>query len=119
MNRNFTHAKYRIKINQVQLKETKQENKETHERVAADRELETQAAIVRIMKGRKKISHNELITEVINATKKRGVLGIPDIKKQIDKYVIAIYTAEPQANHLPDLLRRITWRERTVIRINT
>lgn len=87
VNRNFTHAKYRIKINQVQLKETEQENKETHERVAADRELETQAAIVRIMKGRKTISHNELIAEVINATRKRGVLGIPDIKKQIDKYV--------------------------------
>jgi cullin 4 len=87
VNKNFTHAKYRVKINQVQLKETKEENKQTHEQVRLDRELETQAAIVRIMKSKQKISHNMLITEVIEATRKRGVLGMPEIKKQIDKYV--------------------------------
>ena len=85
VNKAFSHPKYRVKINQVQLKETKEENKATHERVRADRELETQAAIVRIMKSKQKISHNMLITEVIEATKKRGVLGMPEIKKQIDK----------------------------------
>jgi len=81
----FRHEKYRIKINQVQHKETKEENKATHERVAEDRNFETQAAIVRIMKSRKKIGHSELIAEVINATKSRGVLGVPDIKKNIDR----------------------------------
>jgi hypothetical protein len=75
----------RIKINQIQLKETKQENKETHERVAADRHYETQAAIVRIMKSRKAITHQELVVEVIKATKNRGVLEPADIKKNIEK----------------------------------
>lgn len=85
VNLNFSDPKYRIKINQVQLKETQQENKETHERVAADRHYETQAAIVRILKGRKTIRHAELVAEVIKATKNRGVLDLADIKKNIEK----------------------------------
>ena len=87
VNLNFSHPKYRIKINQIQAKETKQENQQTHERVAADRNYETQAAIVRIMKSRKKITHAELVSEVITATKTRGVLDPADIKKNIEKYV--------------------------------
>ncbi len=87
VNLNFSHPKYRIKINQIQAKETKQENQQTHERVAADRNYETQAAIVRIMKSRKKITHAELVSEVITATKSRGVLDPADIKKNIEKYV--------------------------------
>ena len=84
-NANFSDPKMRIKINQIQLKETKQENKETHQRVAADRHYETQAAIVRIMKSRKRIGHNDLIIEVIKATRSRGVLDQSDIKKNIEK----------------------------------
>lgn len=85
VNQSFTDPKYRIKINQIQAKETRQENKETHERVAADRNFETQAAIVRIMKSRKKITHAELISEVIVATRSRGVLDPSDIKKNIER----------------------------------
>ena len=89
-NPGFSDAKMRIKINQVQLKETKEENKTTHERVAADRHYETQAAIVRIMKSRKLITHAELVAEVIKATRSRGVLEPADIKKNIEKYVISL-----------------------------
>ena len=81
----FADPKMRIKINQIQLKETKEENRETHVRVAADRHYETQAAIVRIMKSRKKIGHNELVVEVIKATMSRGVLDQADIKRNIEK----------------------------------
>ncbi|KAL3460377.1 hypothetical protein BJX64DRAFT_278566 [Aspergillus heterothallicus] len=86
-NHTFTDQKMRIKINQIQLKETKEENKTTHERIAADRHYETQAAIVRIMKSRKSISHAELVSEVINATKSRGQLDVADIKKNIEKLI--------------------------------
>lgn len=71
----------------MQLKETQQENKETHERVAADRNYETQAAIVRILKARKKIGHNELIAETIRVTKERGTLDVGGIKKNIEKLI--------------------------------
>ncbi|KAK0711500.1 ubiquitin ligase activity-like protein [Lasiosphaeris hirsuta] len=85
VNRTFTDPKYRVKINQIQLRETKEENKETHERVAADRQFETQAAIVRIMKSRKVMTHAQLVAEVINQTKSRGAVDAGDIKTNIEK----------------------------------
>ena len=80
----FTDPKYRIKINQIQLKETKEENKETHERVLQDRQYETQAAIVRIMKSRKTMTHSNLVAEVIEQTRKRGTVELPEIKANIE-----------------------------------
>lgn len=89
-NVDFTDQKVRIKINQIQLKETKEENKVVHERVAADRHFETQAAIVRIMKSRKTIKHADLMAEVISATRHRGVLDADDIKRNIEGYVFTL-----------------------------
>jgi len=39
------------------------------------------------MKSRKKIGHNDLIIEVIKATRSRGVLDQADIKKNIEKLI--------------------------------
>ncbi|KAJ5312716.1 hypothetical protein PENANT_c007G00014 [Penicillium antarcticum] len=86
-NAGFTDPQTRIKINQIQLKETKEENKTTHERISADRHLETQAAIVRLMKSRKVLGHAELISEVLNATKSRGALQPSEIKGEIEKLI--------------------------------
>ncbi|KAI4765462.1 Cullin-domain-containing protein [Aureobasidium sp. EXF-12344] len=94
----FWHDKYRVKINQVQLKETKEENKETHERVAEDRNFECQAAVVRVMKARKTIGHSELIAEVIKATRSRGVLDVKDIKKNIDRLIEKDYMEREEGN---------------------
>ncbi|KAI1376792.1 Cullin-domain-containing protein [Hypoxylon crocopeplum] len=87
VNKAFTDPKYRVKINQIQLKETKQENQETHERVAQDRQFECQAAIVRIMKSRKTLTHANLVAEVINQTKSRGAIEPAEIKKNIEKLI--------------------------------
>lgn len=85
VNRGFVDAKYRVKINQIQLKETKEENRATHERIAQDRRFETQAAVVRVMKSRKRMGHAELVAEVINLTKKRGSVEPAAIKKEIER----------------------------------
>ncbi len=85
VNKAFTDPKFRVKINQIQLRETKEENRETHQRVAADRQFETQAAIVRIMKSRKTMTHAQLVAEVINQTKSRGAVDAGDIKANIEK----------------------------------
>ncbi|KAJ3577326.1 hypothetical protein NPX13_g3240 [Xylaria arbuscula] len=87
VNKSFSDPKFRIKINQIQLKETKEENKETHERIARDRQFETQAAIVRIMKSRKTMTHANLVAEVINQTKKRGAVDTSEIKQNIEKLI--------------------------------
>jgi hypothetical protein len=85
LNKSFQDPKYRIKINQIQLKETKEENKATHERIEKDRRFETQAAIVRIMKSRKTMTHAELVAEVIQMTKSRGSVDAIAIKKEIER----------------------------------
>ncbi|KAI9649424.1 hypothetical protein NHQ30_002000 [Ciborinia camelliae] len=87
INLNFSDSKYRIKINQIQMKETKEENQETHEKIAKDRSFETQAAIVRIMKSRKKMTHQNLVAEVIDAMKRRGAVEPAEIKKNIESKV--------------------------------
>ncbi|KAI0840538.1 Cullin-domain-containing protein [Hypoxylon sp. FL0890] len=87
VNKSFTDPKYRVKINQIQLKETKEENEETHERVVQDRQFECQAAIVRIMKSRKTMTHANLVAEVINQTKSRGAIEPAEIKKNIEKLI--------------------------------
>ncbi|KAI3399399.1 hypothetical protein diail_7126 [Diaporthe ilicicola] len=86
-NKGFTHPMVRVKINQIQLKETAEENQETHRRVAADRQFETQAAIVRVMKSRKTMPHAQLVAEVINQTKSRGAMDPGDIKQNIEKLI--------------------------------
>ncbi|KAG8161852.1 hypothetical protein KVR01_008839 [Diaporthe batatas] len=86
-NKGFTHPMVRVKINQIQLKETAEENQETHRRVAADRQFETQAAIVRVMKSRKTMPHAQLVAEVIGQTKSRGAMDPADIKQNIEKLI--------------------------------
>lgn len=98
VNTGFTNDKYRVKINSIQLKETKEENQETHVRVAADRQFETQAAIVRILKQKKRIGHAQLIAEVIEKTRSRGVLQPADIKKEIDKLIEKEYLERADGN---------------------
>lgn len=108
-NKTFTDPKYRVKINQIQLKETKEENKATHERIVQDRRFETQAAIVRIMKSRKSMGHSELVAEVINLTKKRGSIDTSAIKKEIERYVIQWFNLlNKRLTHIAALSRRIT-----------
>ncbi|KAL1889358.1 hypothetical protein Cpir12675_005821 [Ceratocystis pirilliformis] len=84
INSGFSDPKFKIKINQIQLRETAQENKKIHERIVLDRRLETQAAIVRIMKSRKRISHSVLVAEVINMMRSRGTVDPAAIKKEIE-----------------------------------
>ena len=118
-NKGFTDPKYRVKINQIQLKETKEEVKATHERVAQDRRFETQAAIVRIMKSRKSMGHAELVAEVINMTKSRGSVEPIAIKKEIERYVtpwaaVVFFLRVRITNDGTVLSRRTTWTERRV-----
>lgn len=65
----FTNKLFRIKINQIQMKETNEEQKATEERVYQDRQYQIDAAIVRIMKMRKTLTHNILISELFNQLK--------------------------------------------------
>ena len=63
-NGDFKAALIRIKINTIQLRETKADVDATHERVASDRQYQVDAAIVRTMKSRKTLSYQALLGEL-------------------------------------------------------
>ena len=63
-NADFTNNLVRIKINQILLRETVEEQTETTEKVFLDRQYQVDAAIVRIMKTRKTLKHEQLISEL-------------------------------------------------------
>ncbi|KAG0300704.1 Cullin-4, partial [Dissophora globulifera] len=68
-NKDFTASLTRIKINAIQMKETQEENASTNERIFQDRQFQVDAAIVRIMKTRKQLSHTLLISELFDQLK--------------------------------------------------
>jgi len=68
-NEDFTASLTRIKINSIQLKETPEENSSTNERIFQDRQFQVDAAVVRIMKTRKQLSHTLLISELFEQLK--------------------------------------------------
>ncbi len=96
LNSDFSHKLYRIKINTIQLKETVEEAEKTHADVARDRQYQIDAAIVRIMKARKQLAHNLLISELF------GQLKFPakpiDLKARIESLLEREYLARDAAN---------------------
>ncbi|CCJ30797.1 unnamed protein product, partial [Pneumocystis jirovecii] len=72
-------------INQVQIKETSEENKIIHKNIQKDRAFETQATIVRIMKVKKKCNHTELVQTTINVLKQRGITSVEEVELAIEK----------------------------------
>eukprot|EP01024_Parvocaulis_polyphysoides_P010822 TRINITY_DN13801_c0_g2_i2.p3 TRINITY_DN13801_c0_g2~~TRINITY_DN13801_c0_g2_i2.p3 ORF type:complete len:129 (-),score=13.48 TRINITY_DN13801_c0_g2_i2:87-473(-) len=93
-NEDFTYSLYRIKINTIQLKETEEENKKTNEQVLQDRQYQIDAAIVRIMKTRKSLSHTLLVTELIQQL--RFAVRPPDLKKRIESLIEREYLERDQ-----------------------
>lgn len=85
VNELFTSKLHRVKIQTVAAKgETEPERKETRSKVDEDRKHEIEAAIVRVMKSRKKMNHNALVLEVIEQLRVRFLPSPVIIKKRIE-----------------------------------
>jgi cullin-4 len=92
----FTSKLRRIKINQIQLRSTPEEQEHTHEQVFADRQYQVDAAIVRIMKFRKHMSHSQLMSEVFDLCK--FPMNASDLKKRIESLIDREYLERDDNN---------------------
>nr|BAB08502.1 cullin [Arabidopsis thaliana] len=95
-NDEFAAPLYRIKVNAIQMKETVEENTSTTERVFQDRQYQIDAAIVRIMKTRKVLSHTLLITELFQQLK--FPIKPADLKKRIESLIDREYLEREKSN---------------------
>lgn len=95
-NSDFKNKYFRIKINQIQMKETQEEQTTTQERVFQDRQYQIDAAIVRIMKMRKTLTHNLLITELYDQLK--FPVKPADLKKRIESLIDRDYLERDKDN---------------------
>lgn len=84
-NSKFQYHLFKVKINQVQLKETQEEQAMTQEKVFQDRQYQIDAAIVRVMKTRKKLSHQLLLNEVFDLL--RFSVRAQDMKARIESLI--------------------------------
>ncbi|XP_072675387.1 cullin-4B-like isoform X4 [Canis lupus baileyi] len=95
-NEEFNHKLFKIKINQIQEKETIEEHTITTQRVFQDRQYQIDAAIVRIMKIRKTLNHNVLLSELYNQLK--FTLKPSDLKKRIESLIERDYMERDKEN---------------------
>nr|GMD87929.1 cullin-4-like [Ipomoea batatas] len=84
------------KVNAIQMKETVEENTSTTERVFQDRQYQVDAAIVRIMKTRKVLSHTLLIAELFQQLK--FPIKPADLKKRIESLIDREYLERDKSN---------------------
>ncbi|TFK72891.1 Cullin-domain-containing protein [Pluteus cervinus] len=84
-NADFTADLQKIKISTVSARvETGDERKETKDRIEEERRHQTEACIVRIMKDRKHMKHNDLVNEVTRQLASRFQPDPLVIKKRIE-----------------------------------
>ncbi|XP_054166315.1 cullin-2-like isoform X2 [Oppia nitens] len=100
LNLNYSNKRMKFKITAVQQKEVQQQQEveQTHASVDEDRKLYLQAAIVRIMKDRKVLKHNQLIEQVINQSKNRFTPSVQMIKKCIEALMEKQYLERNTSN---------------------
>ena len=96
VNEGFNERLHRIKVNSIQMKESVEENKQTNERVFQDRQYQIDAAIVRVMKTRKTLSHQLLISEIFNQIKFPA--KPTDLKKRIESLIDREYLERDRNN---------------------
>lgn len=85
-NAGFTHKMYHITVSQISAKEHREEEEAGVERrVFEDRQHEVDAAIVRIMKAKKSLTHQELLAQVFAAVSFPAQAA--DVKRRVESLI--------------------------------
>uniref|UniRef100_A0A0D6QYY6 Cullin family profile domain-containing protein n=1 Tax=Araucaria cunninghamii TaxID=56994 RepID=A0A0D6QYY6_ARACU len=87
-NDSFTSKFFKVKIGTVTAqKETEPEKQETRQKVEEDRKPQIEAAIVRVMKARRVLDHNNIVAEVTKQLQSRFLPNPAVIKKRIESLI--------------------------------
>ncbi|ORZ23304.1 ubiquitin-protein ligase, cullin 4 [Absidia repens] len=84
-NDKFTASARRLKITIIQQEQYVEEQKEIQSKVLVDRHYQLEAAIVRIMKSQKSMTHKDLVSELFKQLK--FPVNAPDIKDRIESLI--------------------------------
>jgi len=87
INLDYSNKRLKVKLAAALQKESKQENETTHKGIEEDRKLYLQAAIVRVMKSRKTLTHTALVQDVIVQAKNRFQPSVQMIKKCVEHLI--------------------------------
>ncbi|CAI5441847.1 unnamed protein product [Caenorhabditis angaria] len=93
-NSKLTDSRYRIPVLNVYLKTPKEEKEQVEQEVNQDRQYQIDAAIVRIMKSRKELTHSALIQEIM--AQLRFPVKSVDIKLRIASLIERDYLSRDQ-----------------------
>ncbi len=85
VNSEFVNKLFRVKINTIQLKENAGDVDKTYDEVFRDRQYFVDSVIVRILKARKRISHTNLMGELLQQIKFPA--KPQDLKKRIESLI--------------------------------
>ncbi|KAK7047188.1 hypothetical protein VNI00_006854 [Paramarasmius palmivorus] len=97
-NTGFKDAKTKVHINSIQAKVTEEESERTNLNIEDERKHTIDAAVVRIMKAKKNMQFEALITETVDALKKHFKPDVAMIKKRIDVLVEEEYMERDPEN---------------------
>ncbi|XP_078432761.1 cullin 3 [Wolffia australiana] len=88
VNEGFASKLYKVKIGTVAAhKDSEPEKQETRQRVEEDRKPQIEAAIVRIMKARRVLDHNNVVAEVTRQLQPRFMPNPVLVKKRIESLI--------------------------------
>ncbi|KAJ6574719.1 Cullin-4B [Mycena capillaripes] len=90
-NDEFVDPRAKVHINSIQAKVTPEESKQTQSAIDGERVMTLDAAIVRIMKGKKEMLHGNLVNATIDAVKNHFTPDVKIIKTRIDKLMADEY----------------------------
>ncbi|CAO4366622.1 unnamed protein product [Caenorhabditis nigoni] len=100
VNDNFQSKLTRVKVQMLSGKvKSEPEIKETRQKVEDDRKLEVEAAIVRTMKTRKRLNHNNLVTEVTEQLRHRFMPSPAIIKQRIEILIEREFLQRDELDH--------------------